>query len=143
MTYFKKKQKQIYSFGSRLVNIQHTCLRLGCSKLNHHLKENLHLTDDSSCACNYPKEDVSHFFLFCPLYPNIRDELLQSLPPSDNSAILEQNLFGNQIFCYYKIFEAVQGCIVYMLLILYLPAVTLLCSLIFTSSVNTSLCKRA
>ena len=77
----QKETKKLYNFGSRLVNIQHTCLRLGCSKLNHHLKENLHVTDDSSCACNYPNEDTSHFFLFCPLYTNIRDELLRSLPP--------------------------------------------------------------
>ena len=62
----QKETKNLYSLGSWLVNIQHTCLRLGCSKLNHYLKENLNVTDDSSCACNYPNEDTSHFFLFSP-----------------------------------------------------------------------------
>ena len=73
-------------------------------------KENLHVTDDSCCACNYPNEGTSHFFLFRPLYTNIRDELVQSLPPSDNSVILGQILFGNQNLCFEKninIFEVV------------------------------------
>ena len=28
------------------INIHHTCLRLGCSELNHYFKENLNVTDD-------------------------------------------------------------------------------------------------
>ena len=60
------------------------------------------------------KTELSIFF-FHPLYTDVRDELLQSLPPSDNSATLDQILFGNQNLCFeenIKIFEAVQRYIV-------------------------------
>ena len=56
-----------------------------------------------------------HTFSFFAPYIQIRDELLRSLPPSDNLVILDQILFGNQNLCFednIKIFEAVHRYIV-------------------------------
>ena len=58
---------KLFSSGTRFANIHHTCLRLGCSKLTYHLNVNLHVINYSSCACNYPIEDTSHYFLTCML----------------------------------------------------------------------------
>ena len=46
------------------MNIVHPCLRMGCSKLNAHLKNNLNVIDYESGRCGYPAEDVQHFFFF-------------------------------------------------------------------------------
>ena len=40
-----------FSVGERFVNIHHTKIRIGCSKLKAHLHFNLHVEDDPSCRC--------------------------------------------------------------------------------------------
>ena len=40
-----KSTHNLYSHGSRIDNINHACLRMGCSKLNVHLMQNLHVID--------------------------------------------------------------------------------------------------
>ena len=107
----KKETKKLFSSGTRFANIHHTCLRLGCNRLNYHLKENLHVIDYSSCACNYPIEDTSHYFSSCPLYAGIRGVLLSAFPPSDNKTLLNIMLYGNLNQSYdenFKYFQAVQ-----------------------------------
>ena len=106
----KKETKRLFSSGTRFDNIRHTCLRLGCSRLNYHLKENLRVIDYSSCACNYPIEDTSHYFLSCPLYAGIRGDLLSAFPPSDNKTLFNNMLYGNLNQSYdenFKYFQAV------------------------------------
>ena len=60
-----------FSVGERFVNIHHTRICIGCSKLKAHLHFNLHAEDDPSCRCGFGIEDPYHFLFICPLYAQI------------------------------------------------------------------------
>ena len=106
-----KSTHNLYSHGSRIDNINHACLRMGCSKLNVHLMQNLHVIDHEACACGYPQENINHFFLHCPLYDNIRHILHNAVIIAGNIEISpEILLYGSNILSYEKnivIFDAV------------------------------------
>ena len=68
-----------FSVGERFVNIHHTRIRIGCSKLKAHLHFNLHVEDDPSCRCGFGIEDPYHFLFTCPLYAQIRVVMLDSI----------------------------------------------------------------
>jgi len=68
--------------GSKLGNIHHTRLRLGMSTLNAHLSSINHPKATSpECSCGHHTEDTKHFILHCPLYTQIRQQLLEALRP--------------------------------------------------------------
>ena len=75
----ESKSNSLYYRGERLQNIHHARLRMGCSKLNSHLYNNLHVIDNPQCACGYVSEDVIHYFLHCPLFAAQRIVLLNSV----------------------------------------------------------------
>ena len=54
-----------FSVSERFVNIHHTRIRIGCSKLKAHLHFNLHVEDDPSCRCGSGIEDPYHMPLVC------------------------------------------------------------------------------
>ena len=90
--YLKNLQK-LYNLGDRATNIAHTCLRLGYSKLNSHLKKNMYVRECESCLCGFPNEDPDHFFISCPLYDaNIRHNLLESLHFIQGQITINANL---------------------------------------------------
>lgn len=53
--------------GERKHSILHARLRQNCSTLNYDLFR-CNLTDDPSCLCGNPCENVFHYFFECPLY---------------------------------------------------------------------------
>ena len=115
INWLNKETKTLFSSVTRFANIHHTCSRLGCSKMNYDLNVNMHVINYSSCACNYPIEDTSHYFLSCPLYAGIRGDLLSAFPPSDNKTLLNLMLYGNLNQSYdesFKYFQAVHKFIV-------------------------------
>ncbi len=57
-----------YGLGDRFLDIHHTRLRLGCSKLKAHLHFNLHVEDNPLCICRHNNETSFHYFFECPLY---------------------------------------------------------------------------
>ena len=59
--------------------MHHARIRLGCSKLNSHLSENLHVIDNPKCSCDYRKEDAHHYFFRCPHYNDIRIDLYSAI----------------------------------------------------------------
>ena len=61
------------------MNIHHTKIRIGCSKLKAHIHFNLHVEDDPSCRCGFGIEDPYHFLFTCPLYAQIRVVMLDSI----------------------------------------------------------------
>ena len=78
------------------MNIFHACLRMECSKLNVHLKNNLHVIDHESCRCGYPTEDIQHFFFSCPLYDSIHNSLISTVQAVINEEVsTELLLFGS------------------------------------------------
>ena len=68
----------------------HAQLTMYCSNLNSHLFS-LHVVDNEQCMCGYRVEDTRHYFMFCPLYDNIRGKLLDFY--QDNHVVMtEDNL---------------------------------------------------
>ena len=72
-------KKPWFSVGELFVNIHHTRIRIGCSKLKAHLHFDLHLEDDPSCRYRFGIEDPYHFLFTCPLYVQIRVVMLDSI----------------------------------------------------------------
>ncbi len=68
------KQDILY-YGDRWASIHHARIRLGCSKLNSHLCNNLHVIPSSTCNCGNEDETPIHFFFTCPLHNEHRAEL--------------------------------------------------------------------
>ena len=108
-----KLKRKLYCYGNRIVNITHACLRMKCSKLNSHLKQTLHVIEDEACACGHPHENALHFFLHCPLYDNIRQNLQESVPNFRNIEYTPDILlFGSNDLSYEEnlvIFDAVHN----------------------------------
>ena len=64
-----------YYTGKRKAQILHTRLRTGCSSLNFDLYSK-NIVESPLCACGHGEiENVYHFFLRCPLYPDQRIDL--------------------------------------------------------------------
>ncbi|MCG8092513.1 MAG: hypothetical protein JAZ17_02615 [Candidatus Thiodiazotropha endolucinida] len=63
-----------YNAGSRIGQILHARLRMGCSSLNSHLYSK-HIVPSPSCDCG-EFESCNHFLLHCPRYSNVRDTYL-------------------------------------------------------------------
>ena len=90
-----KKNKLLY-YGERWPNVQHTRLRIGCSKLNNDLCRNLHVIDNPNCMCGFQYENAEHFFFDCPLYNEARNELLNGIREIINLPItLNLLLYGD------------------------------------------------
>jgi hypothetical protein len=70
----------LFNLGNRNINIVMSKLRTNSSDLNGHLF-NLNLTNDSRCKCGYFFEDCFHFFFICPLYLELRTNLLNFIFP--------------------------------------------------------------
>ena len=68
------KQDILY-YGDRWASVHHARIRIGCSKLNSHLYNNLHVIPSSLCDCGYEDETPIHFFFTCPLHNRHRAEL--------------------------------------------------------------------
>ena len=71
---------RLFYYGQRWPSIHHARMRMGCSKLNHHLFNN-HLILSPECNCGYHTEDPTHFFLNCPNYAALRISMLDTLTP--------------------------------------------------------------
>ena len=98
-----------YNAGKRLGQIYHSRLRTKCSSLNEHLFSR-NIVDSSLCTCG-SVEDTKHYILECPLYSNLRQEMLTVISefclPSLNVI-----LFGNPDLTTHsntRIFDAVQS----------------------------------
>ena len=79
--------KQVFNHGNRYWNINLSRLRIGCSKLNQHLCNNLKVIENPNCMCGAPIESVSHFFFQCPIYKTEREQLFLSIADLTNKEI--------------------------------------------------------
>ena len=89
-----KERILLYYYGKRWSSIHHARMRIGCSKLNYDLCNNLHVIENMSCSCGAPIENAQHFFLMCPLFANERQILMQSLTIIHNNVQCNDLLFG-------------------------------------------------
>ena len=60
-------------------SIHHARMRMGCSKLNQHLSNNLRVIPSPECQCGHRVEDPTHFFFHCPLFDGPRQKLLNDI----------------------------------------------------------------
>ena len=80
LKHFPRPVKHIwFNTGNRFLNIHHTRIRLGCSKLKSDLHFNLFVEDDPFCTCDRVIEDAYHYFFICPNYTDQRLVLLNSV----------------------------------------------------------------
>ena len=71
------KPPSYFNFGHKTGNVLHARLRMGLSHLNSHkFKIQSSTSDDPSCGCGHHCEDTKHFILNCPLYHQLRIDLL-------------------------------------------------------------------
>ncbi len=104
-----------YYYGIRKAQVLHTRLRTNCSSLNHDLYQK-NIVDSPMCRCG-SVENRQHFFLNCPFYHNIRQDLFQTITqiPDVNIQLLLNGsldllLFGSSSLSYEintDIFQAV------------------------------------
>ena len=99
-----------FSHGKRKLNIWHTQLQHGYSKLNDDLfKVNLFQTRE--CPCSFSRESAIHFLTQCPLYNDIRQELELSLLRVNARPDIGTLLYGDSdlpLQVNIKLFTAVQ-----------------------------------
>ena len=87
---------------------------MGCSKLNAHLCNNLHVVEHQSCVCGHFVEDAFHYFMECTRYNALRIILFTNVVQLSDINI-KTFLYGNPSIslndnC--KIFDAVQRFII-------------------------------
>jgi hypothetical protein len=90
----KEIKKEILYYGERWPNIMHARLRMGCSKLKSDLFYNLHVIDDPLCTCGQ-RETAEHFFLHCPKYMELREQLIYKIDCVEPVTI-DTLLYGNK-----------------------------------------------
>ena len=79
-THFKSPTKTPwYGRGERPLDVHHTRLRLGCSKLMSHLHFNLHVEENPRCPCGHADENPNHFFFICQRFQVQRRALLEGV----------------------------------------------------------------
>ena len=86
-----RKASPLLNIGSRVGQILHSRLRLGCSSLNFDLNRRS-LIDSPLCTCG-ATETANHFFFHCPNYSLLRQDLLSTLPCPP---ILNNLLYGDE-----------------------------------------------
>ena len=71
------KPPSYFNLGHKTGNILHARLRMGLSSLNaHKFKIQSSTSDNPSCKCGHRCENIKHFVLNCPIYHQLRTELL-------------------------------------------------------------------
>ena len=90
-------RKEILYYGKRWAAIHHARIRIGCSKLNEHLCNNLHVIPSPRCVCDNGVEDSKHFFLTCSLFDGIRPKLIETISTVTDTVIdMNMLLYGDR-----------------------------------------------
>ena len=79
-TYPRPPRNELYYLGTRKESICHAKLRIGCSPLNSHLHNYLHVIDSPKCICPLGLDETTeHFLLHCPIYMTQRQDMFNAL----------------------------------------------------------------
>ena len=95
-----------FNTGNIFINIHHTRIRLGCSKLKSNLPFNLFVEDDPFCTCDRVIEDAYHYLFICPNYNDqklvllnyvsqITEPMLSYLLPDNYELSVNDKLFNH------------------------------------------------
>ena len=93
-----------YFQGTRINQIIHCQLRLGCSTLNGHLFAN-HCIPDPACDCGASNESTYHYFFLCPIFEQHRNRYITPLNAPLNVLLYGDSSESLQFNC--NIFEQV------------------------------------
>ena len=94
--YSNPPKRSWFSIGERFINIHHSRIRLGCSKLKAYLHFELHVEDSPHCACDQVNEDPHHYFFLCPFYKVQRVQMMNDLSQyTTGIPRLSHILYGN------------------------------------------------
>jgi hypothetical protein len=74
----KIKKPSLLYYGDRWINVHHARMRMGCSLLKYDLFYNIHVIPSPVCSCGLDDETIEHFFLQCPIYADLRVNLLEA-----------------------------------------------------------------
>ena len=69
-------------------------MRIGCSKLNSDLCNNLHVIDSPQCQCGEPFETTYHYFMECQRYTDQRNTLIDTVQTITDVSLMTL-LYGN------------------------------------------------
>ena len=89
-------RKSWYGQGDRFLDIHHSRLRIGCSKLKGHLHYNLHVEDDPFCNCGQVVEYPHHYFFICPFYREQRRTLMDEVNLIVTNPSVDTLLYGDE-----------------------------------------------
>ena len=101
-----------YNVGNRLGQILHSRLRNKCSSLKHHLFSK-NIIQSHLCDCG-AIGDSKHFFIDCPLYINLRQEMIGVISnlctPTLNVLLMVTRLYRSTLIK--QIFLAIQNYVI-------------------------------
>lgn len=95
----KKPKNLLYYHGTRFCTVHHCRLRLGCSRLNSDLCNNLLVKHSAKCICGNNCEDVTYYFFHCPLFAVQREILMEKID-FVTDVKTEILLFGDESIAY-------------------------------------------
>ena len=98
-SYQNSNRSKFFLCGCRKLNVLHTKIRHGCSQLNSDLAR-INLKPNSSCICGHPREDASHYLIFCPIYDDIRESMRAAVIRTGASFDIGTLLYGNRDLSY-------------------------------------------
>ena len=75
----KDKDRSLFRYGPRRLQLLLARIRMGCSALNGHLYHFLKVLDSPKCCCNYYSESPTHYFLSCPIFAAHRVSMLERI----------------------------------------------------------------
>ena len=95
-----KLKKQIkpplwYGIGDRKLSMIQSQLRMKCSSLKSDLYH-LNIIQEKMCDCSVDEEHAHHFFLECPFYNDIRENLIENLNELNFNITLNNLLYGDR-----------------------------------------------
>jgi hypothetical protein len=91
----KDRMLSILYYGKRWPSIQHARIRIGCSKLNEHLCNNLHVLPSPQCSCGWAIEDNMHYLFMCPQYNAQRIQMMNNIANIPVEINLDTLLYGD------------------------------------------------
>ena len=84
-------------------------VRLHLSDLNQDLVSR-HVSNDPSSKCGAASETVEHYLLHCPLYTQVRDYTIQTLPPNRRSSEIQGTALGKCLQAWPVYYIQVHAC---------------------------------
>ena len=100
---YSKQPALFHHTKQRALQVAFTQIRMGFSNLNSDLASR-NLVPIAKCSCGDPNENAKHFFLSCPLYSTIRNQLMSDLTAFADFPLVTVDilLYGSPVLSAYE-----------------------------------------